>query len=499
VSEAAACSGPASPHREVPLRTTAARSIISATTQGSVSEEEGEMRYVFWVMLAVMSLASTVSAKSQPRKAPQKSGPELSADSRACYQCHSAKTPVIAQQWAESKHARIGVGCFECHHADPAEPDAFQHHGQTIATIVTPKDCGTCHVQETEEFTQSHHAQAAQFIGSLDNVLGELAEGPLAAANGCWQCHGSTVRLLTGPDGNPIRDENGKPKIDPLTWPNTGIGRVNLDGSRGSCSACHARHNFSRAVGRFPDTCGKCHMGPDHPQIEIFNESKHGIAFHAHQSEMHLDSESWILGKDYSAAPTCATCHMSATPTQPVTHDVGARISWTLRPVISKKLENWEPRRARMQQVCGNCHGPDFVNAFYVQFDKTVDLYNEKFAKPAQQIMDTLRAKKKITPDPFDDKIEWTFYLLWHHEGRRARMGVSMQGPDYTQWHGFFEVAHRFYFELIPQARELAGDDPEIQKVISDILDQPEHAWLKGLSPAERQKILEFYKQRYGQ
>ena len=27
---------------------------------------------------------------------------------------------------------------------------------------------------------------------------------------------------------------------------------------------------------------------------------------------MHKDS--WIVGKDYTAAPTCATCHMSATP-----------------------------------------------------------------------------------------------------------------------------------------------------------------------------------------
>jgi hydroxylamine dehydrogenase len=439
------------------------------------------------------------SKTSRKHAASKKRAVVLSAESRPCYQCHFEKTPVIAQQWVDSKHAGIGVGCFECHHADPADADAFTHYGQTIATIVTPKDCGLCHVAETEEFTQSHHAQAAQFIGSLDNVLGELAEGSLAAANGCRQCHGSTVSLVTGADGKPIRDEQGKPKIDPLTWPNTGIGRVNLDGSRGSCSACHSRHVFSRAVARYPDTCGKCHMGPDHPQIEIFNESKHGIAFRARQGDMHLDSESWVLGKDYSAAPTCSTCHMSATATQPVTHDVGARISWTLRPVVSKKLENWEARRGHMQEVCGNCHGTDFVNAFYVQYDKTVELYNEKFAKPAQQIMDVLRAKKKITPDPFDDKIEWTFYLLWHHEGRRARMGASMQGPDYTQWHGFFEVAHRFYFELIPEAQALAGDDPDIKKVIDDILAQPEHAWRKGLPPEERQKILDFYKQRYGQ
>jgi hydroxylamine dehydrogenase len=455
------------------------------------------------VCLTVLFICFTISPgwskTSRKHAASKKRAVVLSAESRPCYQCHSEKTPVIAQQWVDSKHAGIGVGCFECHHADPADADAFTHYGQTIATIVTPKDCGLCHVAETEEFTQSHHAQAAQFIGSLDNVLGELAEGSLAAANGCRQCHGSTVSLVTGADGKPIRDEQGKPKIDPLTWPNTGIGRVNLDGSRGSCSACHSRHVFSRAVARYPDTCGKCHMGPDHPQIEIFNESKHGIAFRARQGDMHLDSESWVLGKDYSAAPTCSTCHMSATATQPVTHDVGARISWTLRPVVSKKLENWEARRGHMQEVCGNCHGTDFVNAFYVQYDKTVELYNEKFAKPAQQIMDVLRAKKKITPDPFDDKIEWTFYLLWHHEGRRARMGASMQGPDYTQWHGFFEVAHRFYFELIPEAQALAGDDPDIKKVIDDILAQPEHAWRKGLPPEERQKILDFYKQRYGQ
>jgi len=26
---------------------------------------------------------------------------------------------------------------------------------------------------------------------------------------------------------------------------------------------------------------------------------------------------------------------------------------------------------------------------------------------------------------------------MWHHEGRRARMGTAMMGPDYAWWHGF--------------------------------------------------------------
>jgi hydroxylamine dehydrogenase len=45
-------------------------------------------------------------------------------------------------------------------------------------------------------------------------------------------------------------------------------------------------------------------MGPDHPQAEIYAESKHGIQFRANISKMNLDSKSWIVGKDYSAAPT---------------------------------------------------------------------------------------------------------------------------------------------------------------------------------------------------
>ena len=38
---------------------------------------------------------------------------------------------------------------------------------------------------------------------------------------------------------------SGRPILAASSWPNTGIGRLNLDGSRGSCSACHSRHDFS--------------------------------------------------------------------------------------------------------------------------------------------------------------------------------------------------------------------------------------------------------------
>ncbi len=405
----------------------------------------------------------------------------LSKESLACLECHQeSATPAATKQWAGSRHAAAGVGCYECHRADKGTPTAFDHNGFSISVLVSPKDCGRCHAKETREFEASHHARAGEILGSLDNVLGDVVEGIPAGNSGCKQCHGGLVKVV------------GPGKLDAATWPNTGIGRINPDGSRGSCSACHSRHAFSSSVARQPENCGKCHLGPDHPQAEIYNESKHGIAFRAKIGEMNLDSKSWVLGKDYSAAPTCATCHISATQELPLTHDVGARISWTLRPEVSQKLDHWETRRADMQKVCANCHGSDWVQGHYTQYAAAVNLYNEKLAIPAKAIMRKLRDAGKLTPTPFDEKLEWTYFELWHHEGRRARMGAAMMGPDYTQWHGFYEVAKTFYTEFLPQAEAL------LPGVTAEARAMDDHKWLQGLSPEDRAKIENYYQKRYG-
>ena len=138
------------------------------------------------------------------------------------------------------------------------------------------------------------------------------------------------------------------------------------------------------------------------------------------------------------------------------------------------------------------------MNSFYRSFDDTIDLWNTKFAIPAQNVMNALREAKKLTATPFDEELEWTFYRLWHHEGRRARMGASMQGPDFVQWHGFFEVAENFYTKFLPQAKEAAHGDEKVLAAIRAIEEDPRNAWRKGLSPEERQKIDAFYKERYG-
>jgi hydroxylamine dehydrogenase len=425
------------------------------------------MKFGFGILTAIMAL----SAFSVTNIA-------MASD---CAGCHEKENSSLVSQWKNSRHFEAGVGCIDCHQAEKGEADAFEHNGAVIATIVSPKDCAKCHEDEVTQNSASRHAHAAQFIGSLDNIVGEIIEGAPAANSGCRQCHGSEVKVMA--DG----------KLDPATWPNTGIGRVNPDGSLGSCSACHMRHSFSVAQAREPENCGRCHLGPDHPQSEIFAESKHGIKYRSSISQMNLDSQSWILGTDYFAAPTCATCHMSATKNQAVNHDVGLRLSWTLRPAISVHQEGWEAKRTNMKDVCQSCHGSEWVGNFFMQFDNAVSLYNDKFATPAKAIMDDLKAANKISATPFDDKIEWTYYELWHHQGRRARHGAAMMGPDYTQWHGFYEVAKSFYFDFIPEAEELL---PGISK---KYLSNPMHQWRKGMTPEQIKEQIDYYKNRYGE
>lgn len=433
---------------------------------------------------------ATGQGPSTPTPAPTPKPAAVSPESQACIGCHASVTAGIVKDWQNSKHANSGVDCVACHGAanQPDRPDVKDHNGTKIVVIVTPKQCQVCHPTEGAQFLASRHADAAKFIGSLDNILGEIIGGGPAANSGCKQCHGSTVALL--------KDTAGE--LDPATWPNTGIGRLNPDGSKGSCTACHSRHEFSIAQARSPEVCGKCHIGPDHPQYEVWWESKHGSRYYEEIAQgrtlnIGLPAGQWLPGRDYSAGPTCASCHISATPNQAVTHDVGARISWTLRPTVSTKLDKWEDKRAAMQDVCVQCHSSTYTKDFYSQFDAFVNLYNTKYGTPAKTIMDKLTAEKKLTDQPFDAKIKWTYYELWHHEGRRARHGAAMAGPDYAWWHGLYEVSKAFYTEFIPEARELDAG------VVSGVIDpMDEHAWFtKGLSKEQIQQILDFYKSRY--
>ena len=478
-----------------------------------------------------------------------------------CVMCHLKENKSLVLQWENSPHAAAGVdqiGCYTCHAAEKGDELGYLHEGAFIKAILSPTDCQHCHESQTRQMGVSRHATAGDIMASLDNMLAEVVCGmpsnKAGLSSGCWQCHGSVVVLKRDKDGKVLRSETGAPLMDHNTWPNTGIGRINPDGTRGSCIACHSKHSFRASVARQPENCGKCHLGPDHPQKEIYEESKHGIAFFTAQvgdgrNAMNILKEGqWVLGQDYYTAPTCATCHMGAFEKingsiAPGSHNVGDRISWNLRAPESSKLNRviftdgsitdmpgemtpragqrsqyrtyvrkgdllkrriietsikevttWKQRRANMQEVCKSCHGVNQIEGFYRQFDDLIHLYNDKFAEPGVKIVNMLKKDGIWENTGFQHRIGFTWFEIWHHQGRRARMAVAMHAPDYTFWRGMYEIARNFYIEFLPEVQELAdhtGQGVKYKKIIQELLERPENQWIRSGGSADTMKLIE--------
>jgi hypothetical protein len=259
-----------------------------------------------------------------------------------CIGCHNDVSPGIVKQWEESKHSKKGVKCYTCHKAKKDDPAGFEHNDYRITAIVTPNYCKGCHSKQVKEFKESMHDEAGLFsLSAVGIVSGEKVEGNVTMGQtknykthfsresseaGCLDCHGTVIKVAK--DGTLIN------------WPNNGIGRFNPDGSVGSCTACHTRHTFSIAQARKPETCGQCHMGPDHPHIEIFEESKHGNLYAASGEDWNWDAPSGQWGPKDVDAPTCAVCHMSGFGgAVKGTHNVSSRLKWELEPVFSWPTE----------------------------------------------------------------------------------------------------------------------------------------------------------------
>lgn len=98
-----------------------------------------------------------------------------------------------------------------------------------------------------------------------------------------------------------------------------------------------------------------------------------------------------------------------------------------------------------MKQVCAASHTPLYTDSFFAQADKAVRLYNEGYWAPAKKRRDELERKGLLDPNPWNDEFQISYYHVWHHEGRRARHGALMAGPDWAHWHGFFELQQEMY------------------------------------------------------
>ena len=436
----------------------------------------------------------------------------ISEETRGCIDCHVAFQPGLVADWEKSRHAvmtparamqvegaarkvssrnvpenlkNTAVGCAECHQLRPqAHADTFDHNGYDIHVVVSPDDCSTCHTQEAEQYSKNIMAHAydnlagnalyqklqRSIIGTKRRKGGKIFYGPAdeaTKAETCYYCHGTKLKVI----GSEIRDTEAAGELEfPVIegWPNQGVGRVNLDGSLGSCSACHTRHAFSIEMARKPYTCKECHVGPDVPAFKVYAASKHGNIFSALGKSWNFKAVPWTIGKDFTA-PTCATCHVSLLVNNDEevvverTHQMNNRLPWRIFGLVyahphprdpdttiirNKKgqplptsldgefAEKYlidekerEVRRNAMQAACLNCHDASWVKGHWQRFENTIKTTNADILL-ATQIMDDVwqQGLADFESNPFDEAVEKKWTDTWQFYANTIRFASAMGG-----------------------------------------------------------------------
>jgi hypothetical protein len=394
----------------------------------------------------VIAFALIVGAFLLNRARPRTETDQPTADfvkaSGKCAECHTRLQYAIVHEYEMSKHAEKGVNCLDCHQPAPNQ-QGKEHNGFTIVTKLTAGNCRACHAAIYEEYTHSRHAAVAwAAVFGAEGLKPEQVdfaeryqpgyarrpphpfvkmEGQSAMVSGCANCHS--------------------------------VGKPNDDGTIGTCTSCHTRHTSSVAIARQPRTCGQCHMGPDHSQIEIYEESKHGIMFEAQEKLLNLSAPSRSLTTRDMFIPTCATCHMSGINGLKVTHDPSDRLSYYLADVITKPRPNKEHAQAAMKQVCNQCHAKTLIDRVFTEGEAVIANTNQQ-VQAAGDIIAGLKKDGLLNPAPFSQPLDFLYFDLWHYDGRTSKHGAFMGGADFVQWHGNYPMLSKMV-ELKAQAEEL--------------------------------------------
>jgi hydroxylamine dehydrogenase len=387
-------------------------------------------------------LAAFLINRARPRVETEQPRADYVRASGKCAECHARTQYSIVHEYEMSKHAQKGINCLDCH--QPADGQkGKEHNGFTVVSSLTAGNCRRCHEDIYQQFLRSRHAAVSWAAVRGDKAFTTeqvkfaetyqpggvkrpphpftTLEGPSAMTSGCEQCHS--------------------------------IGKPNDDGTIGNCTACHTRHSSSVAIARQPRTCGQCHLGPDHSQIEIYEESKHGVMFSAQGKLLDLTVEPKKLTTREMFVPTCATCHMSGINGLGLTHDPSERLSYFLADAISAKRPNYTQTQAKMKQICNQCHTPEVIDRVYAQAEQVVQTTNDK-VNAAKTLMDGLRADGTISGPLFSNPIDFVYFDFWHYDGRTSKHGAFMGGSDFVQWHGNYPMLKKTV-ELQAMATEL--------------------------------------------
>lgn len=446
----------------------------------------------------------------------------LSDSTTECIDCHITATPGIVADWRKSRMANISpaealtkdklsrrisadkipeklsgvsVGCYECHGLNSdSHKDTYEHNGFTIHTVVSPLDCATCHAAEVKEYGENIMSQA---YGNLMNnpvhkmLVDEINGTPTfdgthiglkphdkaTDAESCLYCHGTIIEVK----GTETRDTDlGEMTFPVLSgWPNQGVGRINPDGSKGSCSSCHARHQFSIKLARQPYTCSECHKGPDVPAYKVYSVSKHGNIFSSHGKEWDFNAVPWIIGEHFNS-PTCATCHISlvtdadgeiiaershrmndrlahrlfgifstAHPKSPDTTIIKNKLGLPIptevtgEPVAEYLIDQEEQgrREDKMKRTCLACHSKTWVDNQFIRMHKVIAETNDKTLTATKILASawekgaakglSFKQGLKIEDSIFDETIEKMWVEQWLFFANSTRYASAMAGADY--------------------------------------------------------------------
>ena len=328
----------------------------------------------------------------------------------SCEGCHRKLDAALYAQWRRSAHARVNVGCAGCHGSD--HEAVFAAKGRVSAGV-----CGTCHEQIVADFATSGHATTE---ADAEASARFLAQSGAMQIEGCMGCHS--------------------------------IGRRFEDGSVGGCNKCHPGHAFSAEVAREPEACEVCHVGPDHPQMEAYRTSVHGVLY--------------AVNRDPSEAPTCVTCHMPEGTHGSVANLTlghiasGAALDGEISPNIPMRRmsrDEMAENRKRMLDACGPCHTTRFARESLRRADE-VKRGADALVAEARALIQALHDDGCLDPMPSDrlphpvvghalvlggdqvyedtSAIEGMFFRMFRFYHSTTFKSAYHQSPDYTHWKG---------------------------------------------------------------
>lgn len=336
-----------------------------------------------------------------------------------CLACHQEKTPAAVAQWRQSAHAGAAVGCAACHGND--------HESMLSGSAPVPASvCGRCHESALAQHRQSRHG-----LG-LHSGWGCTRNLPTRDPGECRFCHeeGSTKPLSTVQCARFLKQSAAMREI--------GCNRCHRVES--SCAGCHTGHMTDLAIVRDPNVCAKCHMGPDHPQWEMWETSQHGTLYRSAGGAI---------------APDCQRCHMPGG-----SHDVSRGITATPGGDPFPEPLRGE-RRGQMLEACNACHAPGFSRRELERGD-AIRSESSALTKEADAIVWDLADRDLLDPRPqerlphpfsggrlvtdsqmlYEDTshIERLLFKMKKYDLAKAVKGAYHQNPAYAHWYGNAEL-----------------------------------------------------------